>query len=214
MVKIGKIGILVLFSFCLCIAKQGDAAAYLLGSGDVISISVYGYDELSLPELTVPPDGEISIPLAGEIEASGISTVELKQKISTKLETYLKNPLVTVNVVRRQPIKVNILGEVNHPGYYSVERGKTLLDALGMAAGWTKDASKKNVFYIRRGETKSTPIQVNLLKMLNEGDFSQNYILQDGDIVYLSSNGRIDITRDVLPFIYPFYLFHHWEKTP
>jgi len=69
---------------------------------------------------------------------------------------------------------------------------------VGIANGFTKDAAKKNVFLIRR-DKQNEPIKLNLNDLLTKGDTSQNYVLGEGDVVYLTSNGRIDFTRDIVP---------------
>ncbi|MDU2063447.1 MAG: polysaccharide biosynthesis/export family protein [Sporomusaceae bacterium] len=222
-------------------------AAYVLEPGDVLAVSVYGYSELSLKEVVIQPDGMIAVPLAGQVQTENLTASEFAAVLTERLERYLEQPLVTVNLLRRQPIKVSVLGEVYHPGYYSLERGGTLLDALSMASGWTKEAAKTKIMLFHKAQFMTLTTQgalqeakvtqhdvnvsalpqpnsseeqfaavppINLLDMLQKQDFRQNYTLKDGDVVYVSSNHRVDLIRDILPFVYPFYLLHHWEKEP
>lgn len=204
-------GIIILISYFPGVV---GASEYLLAPGDVLSVNVYGYDELNLPEVVIQPSGRMSVPLAGEVQAAQMSTEELAKEIRQRLETQLEDPVVTINVVRRQMIRVSVLGEVNHPGYYGFDRGRTVLDAISMASGWTLDAAKTKVFMLNKAQPNATPRKINLLDILNKADMSKNYELADGDIIYLSRNNRIDLTHDILPFIYPIYLSHHWEQTP
>jgi polysaccharide export outer membrane protein len=81
-----------------------------------------------------------------------------------------------------------------------LERSHRLLDAIGAANGYTKDAAKRKVFIIRK-ESVDKPLQVDLLRLLKNGDTTQNYVLNDGDTVYLTDNNRIDFGRDILPFL-------------
>jgi polysaccharide export outer membrane protein len=204
----------VVFLCLVCFPKMADAEEGILEPGDVLNVDVYGYPELSLSEVVIQSNGKMAVPLAGEVEASGQSTNETAKTIARQLDTYLENPIVTINLVRRKMIKISVLGEVNHPGYYSFERGRTVLESISMASGWTQSAAKTKVFLIHKAQLSQPPQKINLLDILNKNDISQNHELVDGDIIYLSSNHRIDIVRDILPFVYPGYLLHHWEKVP
>ncbi len=177
-----------------------QAQDYLLGPRDVITISAWGFDELELNDLVVRDDGKIAFPLVGEIEAKGLSPSELSQKITLGLDGYVNDPKVTVNVTKFRTNRVYVFGEVNRPGLYELERSHRLLDAIGIAGGYTKDAAKSKVFIIHQ-ESVDKPVQADLLKLLKKGDTTQNYVLKDGDTVFLTGNNRIDFTRDILPYL-------------
>jgi polysaccharide export outer membrane protein len=80
------------------------------------------------------------------------------------------------------------------------------LDAIGAAKGWTKDAAKTKVYIIRKNQQGEPPLKINLMKLLKEGDTSKNYPLQQGDVVYLTENHRIDFAKDVVPLINAAYM--------
>ncbi|MBP7784834.1 MAG: SLBB domain-containing protein, partial [Firmicutes bacterium] len=120
-------------------AAQGQSARspeYVLGEGDVLSISVFGDGQLSV---TVPigPDGDVSVPLAGRIKAGGRTAVQLAADIASALSTYMKNPSVTVNVTQFRRIRVVVLGQVVRPGAYELPGNVGALAAIAAAGGLT-----------------------------------------------------------------------------
>ena len=173
---------------------------YKLGPGDAIDVGVWGYDNLQVKELTVRPDGKIEFPLAGDIQAAGVSPAELNKQLTLALSDYIKNPQVTVNVSKFRTTRVYVLGEVVKPGMYEIEKQHNLLDAIGIAGGYTKDAAKKKVFIVHKDQTGQS-LKANLLDIMQKGDMTQNYVLNEGDVVYLTSNGRINFATDILPWI-------------
>lgn len=184
----------------LTVPNVSKAQDYLLGPRDVVAISAWGFDELQLKDLVVRDDGKIAFPLIGEIEAKGLSPNELSQKITLGLKGYVNDPKVTLNVTKFRTNRIYVLGEVSRPGLYELERSHRLLDAIGIAGGYTKDAAKRKVFIIHQ-DSVDKPVEADLLIMLKKGDTTQNYVLNDGDTVFLTGNNRIDFGRDILPLI-------------
>lgn len=178
----------------------GQAEEYRLGAGDILTIGVWGYEDLQVKELVVRPDGNIAFPLVGEIQAAGVSSAQLTEQLTKGLSDYVKNPKVTVNVLKFHTTRVYVLGEVAKPGMYEIEKDHKLLDAIGAAGGYTKNAAKKKVTIIRKDQT-GTPVKVNLMNIWEKGDMTQNYALGEGDVVYLSDNGKINFANDILPWI-------------
>ena len=127
----------------------GDSE-FRLGPDDVIEVSVYQDKDVSV---TVPvrPDGKISIPLIGEMVASGKTATELQKDIAQKFTQYYPNPAVTVVVKEVNSPKVSVVGEVNKPGVYKIQDRATVLDAIAMAGGFTTYAKKDKVGVIRVG---------------------------------------------------------------
>jgi polysaccharide biosynthesis/export protein len=139
----------------------GDSE-FRLGPDDVIEVSVYQEKELSA---TVPvrPDGKISIPLIGEMPASGKTATELQKEISLRYAKFIAEPAVTVVVKEVNSPKVSVLGEVKNPGMYKIKDRATVLDAIAMAGGTTEYAKRDKVTLIRvnaAGETSR--VKVNL----------------------------------------------------
>ena len=200
--------ILSLFIFLPPQATQ--ASDYTLDYGDVLSISVWGFDDLQAKDLPVSPDGRISFPLAGELNVQNLTTTQLTAKLTTSLSQYVKNPIVTVNLTKVRTTRVYVLGEVPKPGMFELTKDHTLLDAIGMS-GYTAYAAKRKVSVVRRGERASS-LTVNLQAILEKGDFSQNITLNEGDVVYLSNNGKIEFFKDIAPYISTAYMINRWDK--
>ena len=140
----------------------GDSE-FRLGPDDVIEVSVYQEKELSA---TVPvrPDGKISIPLIGEMPASGKTATELQKEISQRYAKFIAEPAVTVVVKEVNSPKVSVLGEVKNPGMYKIKDRATVLDAIAMAGGTTDYAKKDKVTLIRvnaAGETSRVKVNLN-----------------------------------------------------
>lgn len=185
--------VLALFITSMTVNIVG-AEDYKLAAGDVLTIGVWGFEDLQGEELVVRPDGKVNFPLVGEVQAAGLTGSELTSKLTTGLGEYVKNPQVTVNVFKFHTTRIYVLGEVAKPGMYELEKQHNLLDAIGIAGSYTEEAAKKKVIIIRKDQT-GDPIKVNLMNIWEKGDMTQNYALNDGDVVYLSDNGKIDIPK-------------------
>ncbi len=192
---------------------SAHASDYLLTPGDVLSINVFGITDLTVPETTIRPDGKVTFPPVGEVLAAGLTVAELNSRLTEKLSKFYVNPIVNVGVKTFGTTRIYVVGHVTKPGAYDLDKSHTVMDAIGKAEGWTKDALKTKVYVVRNG-SKDAPLKVNLMDLLKRGDTSQNYVLNTGDIVYLTSNGKIDITTDVLPLINPIWLIRHWVTEP
>jgi len=202
----------LLFVFALMFANMALAAEYIMCPGDQLDIIIMGVPEMStgytssgtttLVQTTpqnkyvVRPDGKVSFQLIGEVDTTGLTVSQFTKVLQEKLAKYIVNPQISVNIVQLGTTRVYVFGEVNKPGLYELQKSHNLLDAVGIANGFTKDAAKKNVFLIRR-DKQNEPIKLNLNDLLTKGDVSQNYVLGEGDVVYLTSNGRIDFARDI-----------------
>ncbi|HIU64740.1 MAG TPA: polysaccharide export protein [Candidatus Avacidaminococcus intestinavium] len=205
-----KLLTLLVAGSCLLGAPQAQADEYQMAPGDKLSITVLGHEDLST-SLTpnsyyvVRPDGKVSFPLIGEIDTAGMNIEEFTKTLQANLAEYLVAPQVTVNIAELGTTRVYVLGEVNKPGLYELTKSHNVLDAIGVANGFTKDAAKKKVFLVRSNH-EGEPIKVNLNDILKKADLTQNYKLGEGDLLYLTSNGRIDFSRDVMPFISGAYM--------
>jgi polysaccharide biosynthesis/export protein len=129
-------------------ATKPHDASYVIGSSDVLAITVWKEPEISR-SIPVRPDGRISLPLAGEIQAAGRTPVQLEQDIAARLQTYISKPDVTVIVEQINSEKFNILGRVLKPGSYPLAGTTTVLDAIATAGGF-QDFAKQSAIYILR----------------------------------------------------------------
>lgn len=128
--------------------KENDSE-YLIGIGDVLAINVWKEPEVSR-EVPVRPDGKISLPLVGEVEANGITPLQLRERIARSLTAFMANPEVTVIVQTVNSQKFNIIGEVQRPGSYMLTKPMTVLDAIAVAGGFREFANKDDIYVLRR----------------------------------------------------------------
>ncbi|MCF7874576.1 MAG: polysaccharide biosynthesis/export family protein [Candidatus Omnitrophica bacterium] len=178
---------------------QESKSAYRLGSGDTIEVIVWRNDDLN-KEVTIRPDGRLSLPLAGEIIANGLTPSELNKKITLKLEKYIKSPKVSTIVTGFGSKRVLVLGQVKRPGVYSLSRPTTALEAISKAEGYDQFAYLKSVMVIRNGYSDNPEIlSANLLKAISKGNLSGDISLQPGDIVYVPKK-FIGKAKDFLSF--------------
>lgn len=134
-------------------ATAPPESAYLVASGDLLNIRIYDQDAITT-HCRVSPDGKISVPLVGEIEARGQSTAALVAVISTRLKPFIVAPSVTITVEEAQPPKISLVGEVAHPGVFPVTPGTGIVQALALAGGLTEYASHDGIFVLRPRATK------------------------------------------------------------
>jgi polysaccharide export outer membrane protein len=137
----------------------GDSE-FRLGPDDVIEVSIYQDKTL---DRTVPvrPDGKISLPLIGEMPASGKTATELQKEIALRLKQFVADPTVTVVVKEVNSPKISVLGEVKSPGMYKIKDRATLLDAIALAGGLTEYA-KRNKIVVIRTDSNGPPHQFKL----------------------------------------------------
>jgi polysaccharide export outer membrane protein len=163
-------------------AKPHDAT-YLIGSSDVLAITVWKEPEIS-KSVPVRPDGKISLPLVGELQAAGRTPLQLEQEIADKLKTYITNPDVNVIVQQINSEKFNVLGRVSRPGSYPLTSSTTVLDALATAGGFMDFAKQKGVYVLRTapggGQTR---LAFNYKEVIKGKNPEQNVRLQPGDTV-------------------------------
>lgn len=133
---------LLLFLLLTGIAWSADL--YRLGPGDNLLITVWERPEFKT-EVIVGPDGRIAIPLAGQLDVNNLTLTEVETEIAHRFEPYIREPLVTVQIIKYRTFRVQILGQVAKPGFYNLEAGSTLLDALAIAGGPLPTADLNNV---------------------------------------------------------------------
>ena len=139
-----------------------------LQPGDKIRINVYGEDKLS-GDYEIDQSGQISLPLAGTVEAVGLTQAGLEQALAKKFRgEYLKNPKVTVTIATLRPFY--IMGEVEHPGEFPYKSGLNVLTALAIAGGPTYRASRSTVQIQRRGETSMRDYPISASVPILPGD--------------------------------------------
>lgn len=156
---------------------------YIIGLEDVLAINVWKDPELSLKEVVVRPDGKISMPLVGNIQADGMTVKQLQDTISEKLKDYVTAPVVTVTVIKILSQSVSVVGQVQRPGVFSLGSPMTIMELLARAGGLTLDARPKKIKIIRVEQGKTITIPFNYNDMINGKDLKQNIFLQNGDVL-------------------------------
>jgi polysaccharide export outer membrane protein len=127
---------------------------FTIGDDDVLSINVWKEPDISR-SIPVRSDGKISLPLVGEVQATGRTPLKLEQDIAARLKNYIDEPEVTVIVQQINSQKFNILGQVNRPGSYPITNSATVLDAIALAGGFRDFAKQKSIYVLRQNSDGS-----------------------------------------------------------
>src|SRR5512146_2753083 len=164
-------------------ALPPEGSDYVIGAAVVLAVNVWKESEISR-EAPVRPDGKISLPLIGDVQASGLTPQQLQQSIRDRLASYLVNPTVTVMVREARSHRFNVVGEVQHPGSYVLGQPLTVLDALAMAGGF-RDFAKTGGIYVLRVHANGSHERMgfNYKQVISGRNLAQNIRLQPGDTV-------------------------------
>jgi polysaccharide biosynthesis/export protein len=180
----------VLVGFCLALSSGPAFGAadvpsgpdYLLGPEDVLSISVWK-DEHLTKEVVVRPDGMVSFPLIGDIEAGGRTVEDLRLDITKRLTRFIPNVHVSVAVIKLLSYRIYVLGRVNKPGEFMVGHHTDVLQALSLAGGLTPFASENDIKVLRRKHGEQQVLEFRYGDAKKGKDLDQNILLQRGDVV-------------------------------
>jgi polysaccharide biosynthesis/export protein len=197
----------IAFSFGFTGGASGDS--YVIGPEDMLQINVWGNQELSVL-IPVRPDGMISVPLVGDVRADGLTPTELKAQLEQSYTKFIKAPIVSVIVTAVNSFKVYIVGGgvsaaptggqaassggTASGGVISLKRNTSLLQLLAQL-GSLQGADLKSAYILRN----SKKMNVDFLKLVNEGDVSQNVQLQRDDVIFIPPDlmNRIKIVGSV-----------------
>lgn len=167
-------------------AIQGCPAAYVIGPEDVLDISVWKNADISR---TVPvrPDGKISLPLLNDVQASGLSPMQLRDALTQALTAYIPEPAVSVLVREVHSFKVTVIGQVKTPGRYELKDRATVLDVLALAGGPTDYADRNRIVVMRHDQSSSVqipfPYDRVMTKPAAKGDAPDNFCVMPGDVI-------------------------------
>lgn len=164
---------------------------YYIGPEDVLEIIVWRNQDLS-KVVTVRPDGRISLPLLGDIEATGLTPSELTSNIVNRLKQFKETPTVSVILQQVNSYGIYVLGETQKPGRYYLKSKTTLLQAITMAGGFTPIAARNKIVIFRWGEGKN---EIKLKAsyddiVLRDGN-NQNFILKPGDTIVVPAETMV-----------------------
>lgn len=156
---------------------------YLMGTGDVLRITVYGQPDLTT-EARVGENGNITFPLIGEIKLAGRSPAQGETEISQRLSKggFILKPFVSLNVVQYRSQQISVLGRVNRPGKFTLEKISRMTDALALAGGIIIDGAD-TVTLVRTRDGKLEYSDIDVIALFKEGGEASNVLIQDGDIL-------------------------------
>jgi len=153
---------------------------YVIGPDDTLYISVWKEPDLT-ETLPVRADGKISMPLLNDVQAAGLTPMQLGAALTDKLKKYVSDPHVTIVVTQMNSQRVYVTGEVLHPGAMNLTPNMTVLQALS-SAGFTQFANTKGIYVLRNERGNETKLPVNYKKLI-KGEGGQNIALRRGDTI-------------------------------
>lgn len=160
------------------LAAPVDPKTYLLGAEDVILIRVWREPDLS-EAASIRPDGRITMPLIGEVQASGLTPVQLAAQLTEKLSQFVNRPEVMVSVQAVRSKRYYVTGEVGRPGAYPLAVPTTVLEALTLCGGFREFANQKNIT-ILRGTKK---FKFNYKEVIQGKNMGQNILVENRDYI-------------------------------
>ena len=156
---------------------------YVIGPEDLLQITVWKNESLSR-ELAVRPDGKISMPLLHDIQAAGLTPMQLQEKLSTALGEFMPNPEVSVTVTEVRSYRISVLGEVVKPGVLQLKSDTTVLEAIALAGGFRDFASPSKIVILRKnGDGQTNKIPFNYNRVVKDNRAEGNVTLKSGDVV-------------------------------
>lgn len=161
---------------------------YRIGVGDVLSVRVWNQESMSTNRARVREDGKISVPFLQDVEVVRMTPSELADRLQVKLKPYIVNPVVTVTLEERAPLRISVLGEVAKPGSYELPVGATVLHALAASGGLTEFAKRDGIYVLRYGhwaDGDPTPARIRFrYSALSKGALpAATFRLRSGDVV-------------------------------
>ena len=181
------------------IGAEPAAAPYCLQAGDVLQITVAGHADLTFDSrnpIEIRPDGKFSYPYAGEVLAKGQTVREITATLTEALGNQLRNPNVTVNVIRYRPHQIYVLGEVEKPGAYGLPTDEPIgvREAIALAEGLTANASRETATLFRVGEA---PQSFDLSRVLAGDSGSKVVVLRLRDTLVIGRRNLVSVVGEV-----------------
>jgi polysaccharide biosynthesis/export protein len=157
-------------------------AGYRIGVQDILRIDVWKEDQLTR---TVPvrPDGKVTLPLLDDLQAAGLTPMELAAEIGDKLKKFINNPQVTVSVTEINSRRVYVTGEVARSGAFPMLPSMTVLQALSSSGGFTQFARTKKIYVLRMEDGKQVKLPFNYNDVVSGKKPQENIVLRPGDVI-------------------------------
>lgn len=179
-----------------------EVGVYRIAPPDELNISVLP-DPAIDRSATVRPDGKISIDLVGDVQAAGRTTEEIAAEIQERIAKFKRDPVVTVSLVRAVSTAVTVVGEVEGPENFALDRDTRVIEAIGRVGGTTQFAAKSRVRVVRSDPGGATQVLPVNLDRIHSGDLSTNVLLRAGDIVYVPPTIPAQIGYWIAGITYP-----------
>jgi polysaccharide export outer membrane protein len=162
--------------------------AFRIAAGDVLGVRVFNQESMSVERARVREDGKISLPFLNDVDVVGMEPAELARRLEVRLKTFVVNPVVTVVMQERPPLRVSVTGQVGRPGVYELDERAGVLHALAAAGGLTPFADDDGVYVLRQGywaDGASSPGRIRFrYSDLRRGKApAAAFLLRAGDVV-------------------------------
>jgi polysaccharide biosynthesis/export protein len=163
-------------------AKSPVADDYRIGPEDALSIIVWKNEALSR-QVSVRPDGKISLPLLNDVQASGLTAMQLRDDLIKKFTEFMPSPEVSVLITGVNSFKVSVLGQVNRPGRYDLKSKTTMLELIALCGGFRDFAAPTRIVVLRQEGKATKRIPFNYNRVIQQGGEAENFELQPNDII-------------------------------
>ena len=191
-------------------ASADAAAQYVLGPGDEILLHVVDMEEMPDKPIRIDPSGYIDLPLAGRVEASGLTVEELKAALAGKLARYISSPRITINLTDDESRPVSVIGAVNSPGVHQLQGPKRLIEVISLAGGVRQDAGSR-VILTRQSKWGTLPLPgvktdatdgfstatLSLDSLLAATTPSENIVILPNDVISIPKADLVYVVGDV-----------------
>ena len=173
-------------------ASSPTGDGYVLRAGDALTVQLVGEEKLTSLAQPIRPDGRISLPLVGEVQAGSSTIADLTARLGRAYAPFLRDPHVVVSVATFKPLKVNVIGMVNKPGTYGVTEPVRLLEALALAGGLDRDRARTDHVVVIQADGQRR--QVDLARIL-AGEAPDAIWLHDGDTLQVNEQSGPGLYR-------------------
>lgn len=163
-------------------SQEAESGQYMVNPGDTLQISVWQEEDLQ-GEVIVRPDGFFSFPLAGEIQASNRTIAQIERALSERLKQFIPEVVATVSLLSLNGYKIYVIGQVQNPGEFTLNRDVDVMSALAMAQGLNEFADARGIRILRRVDGRQTAIDFDYRQVIRGSNLSDNVTLQAGDVV-------------------------------
>ncbi|MFZ5998205.1 MAG: SLBB domain-containing protein [Nitrospirota bacterium] len=194
-----KFFIAVVLGLLLISTAVSGAQDYIVGEGDVLKIAVYDHADL-LTIARVSGEGTILFPLIGQVKVAGLTIPQVSEKLAALLaDGYVISPQITIFIEEFRSQRVTIIGQVNKPGLIELKGYTTFLEVLSKAGDLTKDAGDIATVKRKSGtpDKKESVITIDLKRLIEKGDTSQDIAIIDGDSIFVSKAGMFYVNGEV-----------------